>query len=445
MAGGSERMLRNARKHMHVLRENMRRLMQAFGKAEGGNVAVIFGIASIPITIGIGAAIDYSRAGVVKVSIQDALDSALLAGAKDGGSNWNSLAADVFNGILSTKSISYTAPSFSKSGEYFYVGSVSSSVPTAVLGVVGINTVPVTANSKATAAEADNSCILTLDQGQSKTHVSLTLNGAPVINLSGCSIRSNTSLDCNGHDGNLAKSYASGSAIGCGKPSSNAMVVPDTFAPMAANITKECGTTKTGVTWTPGVIPSGAALKTVSKSGYTEYHVCGNLTLSGTGDLFGSAPGTDSVIIIENGSLQIGDNAAINAVRTAFVMTGDNNSPATIDFPTGNGKTGTFSVSPPINVGNPWQSVSVFLDPALTKTVDNKWGPGAAFNADGLVYLGNSNVVTDGNTSSANSKCTKFVMNSFRTNGSVRLDFAQQNCTAIGLKQWDGVIVHLVQ
>ena len=72
-------------------------------------------------------------------------------------------------------------------------------------------------------------------------------------------------------------------------------------------------------------------------------------------------------------------------------------------------------------------------------------GPGATFNADGLVYLGNSNVVTDGNTASANSKCTKFVMNSFVTNGAVRLDFAQHNCAVVGLKQWGGILVHLMR
>jgi hypothetical protein len=56
-------------------------------------------------------------------------------------------------------------------------------------------------------------------------------------------------------------------------------------------------------------------------------------------------------------------------------------------------------------------------------------------------------VVTDGNTSSSNAKCSKFVMNSFVTNGSVNLDFNQTvaSCAAIGLKQWGGIIVHLVK
>ncbi len=83
----------------------------------------------------------------------------------------------------------------------------------------------------------------------------------------------------------------------------------------------------------------------------------------------------------------------------------------------------------------------------MTNNVDNKWGPGADFSADGLVYLPNSNVVTDGNTSSSNAKCSKFVMNSFVTNGSVNLNFNQTvaSCAAIGLKQWGGIVVRLTQ
>jgi hypothetical protein len=252
-------------------------------------------------------------------------------------------------------------------------------------------------------------------------------------------------VDCNGHDGNLTKSYAGGSAAGCSRPNNNAPPVPDTFADLAKNITSICGSDRPGTTWSPGVLPIGAAIKTVNKTGYTEYHICGDLTLSGSGYLMGSAPATDAVIIIENGNLILDDNASITTVRTALVLTGDNNWPAKMLFPSGAGKQATVSLSPPTSVGNPWQAISLYLDPKLTKDVDNKWGPGAALNADGLVYLGNSNLVTDGNTASANSKCTKFVTNSFVTNGHVELNFAQQNCAAMGLKQWDGVVVHLVR
>jgi hypothetical protein len=419
--------------------------LQAFRTAEDGNIAVIFAIAIVPVITGAGAAIDYSRANVTRATVQAALDSALLAGAKDGSSSWSNLAANVFNSNLASKAISVQQPSFAKDdANSLYTGSVTASVPTTMLGIMGINSLGVTASGKATAAEGDNSCILTLDKGQPKSHNSISLNGAPVVNLSGCSIRSNTSMDCNGHDGSLTKSYASGTSVGCSRPVSNATIVPDTFADLAKNITSLCGSDRTGVTWTPGVIPTGTAIKTVAKSGYTEYHICGDLSVSGVGYLTGAAPATDSVIVIENGSINVANNAIISTARTALVLTGDNNWPAKLQFPNGAGKQATLTLSPPTTVGNPWQAVSLYLDPKLTKDVNNTWGPGAAFNADGLVYFGNSNVVTDGNTASANSKCTKFVMNSFVTNGHVELNFAQQNCAAMGLKQWDGIIVHLV-
>jgi Flp pilus assembly protein TadG len=418
--------------------------LRVFRAAEEGNVAVIFSLALIPIMGAMGAAVDYSRASATQSAVQAALDVALLAGAKDGSSGWKTIAANVFSSNLGSRVASPPTPSFGKDSGTVYTGSVSTTVATSVLGVMGINSVAVSARGKATAADADNSCILTLDQTGSSSHVSLSLNGAPVINLSGCSIRSNTSMDCNGHDGDLTKSYASGTVAGCGRPTSNAPTVPDTYKGLATNISTSCAGLRPGVTWTAGVIPTGAAVKTVNKTGYTEYHICGDLTVTGSGYLTGSAPASDSVIIIENGTLFVANSAVINTARTAIVFTGDNNWPAKIDFPNGNGKTGTLNLSPPTSVENPWQAVAVYLDPKLTKDVNNSWGPGAAFNADGLVYLGNSNVVTDGNTASANSKCTKFVMNSFVTNGSVRLDFAQVNCQSLGLKQWNGIFVHLI-
>ena len=149
--------------------------------------------------------------------------------------------------------------------------------------------------------------------------------------------------------------------------------------------------------------------------------------------------------MIENGSLIVDDKSSINTARTAIVLTGNNNWPAKVEFPTGAGKASTLTLAPPTGAGNPWKAVSLYLDPKLTKDVDNTWGPGADLNGDGFVYLGNSNLVTYGNSGSSNSKCTKFVANSFVTNGAVNLNFAQQNCKGLGLKQWDGIFARLIR
>jgi len=428
---------------------SMLKLLRRFCSGTDASIATTFALALIPIMTGVGAAIDYSRANAVKSFLQSALDTALIAGAKDGTSNWTQVALNVFQGNLASKNISASTPTFGSEADSTYTGSVTASVPTSVLGVINIHRVNVGANGKAKWAEADNSCILALDKGQPSSHMSLTLNGAPIVNLSGCSIRTNTSMNCNGHDGNSTKSFAGGVATGCNGPKSNAAPVPDTYAALASNITKSCGTSKgLGVGWSagnPGTLPTGTAFITVSKPTHTEYHVCGDLTLSGNGYLTSSSPSTDTVIVIENGDLIIADDASISTARTAIVMTGTNSYSARVKFPNGAGKLGTLTLSPPTTSTNPWQAVALYLDPVLTSNVDNTWGSGAQFNADGLVYLGNSNVVTDGNTSSTNSKCTKFVMNSFTTNGHVDLTFTQSDCASIGLKQWGGITVHLTR
>ncbi|HEX2216696.1 MAG TPA: hypothetical protein VHG27_08415, partial [Xanthobacteraceae bacterium] len=337
------------------------------------------------------------------------------------------------------------APTFTATPDSIYSGAATATVRTAILGIIRVDSIDIGVRTAAKFEEADDSCILTLDKGQPRSHVSLSLNGAPIVNLSGCSIRSNTSMDCNGNDGSVTKAVASGSASGCGNPKPNAAIVPDTFADLAKNITTSCGSLRPGVTWLPGTEPMGSGIKKEVKDTHVEYHVCGDLTLSGTGSLTGNSPASDVVIVIENGSLILANDAAINTVKTAIVMTGNGSSPARVAFPNGAGNKASLSLSPPTNVANPWQAVALYLDPKLTANVNNTWGPGAEFNADGLVYLGTSNLVTDGNTASNNSKCTKFVANSFTTNGKVNLNFAQQNCAAIGLKQWGGIVVHLIK
>jgi len=415
-------------------------LIWRFRCDSSASIAPMAALVLIPILSAAGAAVDYSRANNFRTAMQTALDAGLIAGAKDGTASWTQVATNVFNTNLKARGGTADNPSFTKDSDVVFKGTVTGSMPTSVLGIIKISSIPVKATASATASDADDSCILTLDHGQPTSHVALLFNGAPVINLSGCSIRTNTSLDCNGHDTQAMKSIAAGSATDCSKPKSNAPLVPDIYKDLASNITTKCGTSRPGVSWTPGTTPSGAGVMKVSD---TEYHICGDLNLSGTGSF---APTSDTLIVIENGSLNLADNTVAAMSKTTVVMTGSNSYPSAINFPQGNGKTASLTLSPSVDSANPWHGVALFQDPKLTNT-DNKWGPGADFNADGLVYLPNSNIVTDGNTSSSNSKCSKFVMNSFTTNGSVNLDFDQSvlSCAQIGLKQWAGIIVRLIK
>ena len=156
-------------------------------------------------------------------------------------------------------------------------------------------------------------------------------------------------MRCNGHGGGSIGSIAVGSVDGCSNPHPNATPVPDVYAELADNITPSCGGARPGATWAPGAPPVG--ITGVSKGAYTEYHICGDLTLSGSGYLTGNAPSTDTVIIIENGSLNLANNASINTKRVGFVLTGDNNYASSINFPNGSGHASTLTLSPPTRSG----------------------------------------------------------------------------------------------
>ena len=173
-------------------------LFDRFHRNTAGTILPTFALTMIPVMTAVGAAVDYSRANNIRSKLQMALDSALLTGAKNGSSNWVQLATNTFDANLSGKAKQgvTVSTSFAKDTDQIFKGTASATVPTAFLGLIKIPSLQISVHGTATATEADNSCILTLDHGQPPSHVSLTLNGAPIINLSGCSIRSNTALNC---------------------------------------------------------------------------------------------------------------------------------------------------------------------------------------------------------------------------------------------------------
>jgi hypothetical protein len=417
-----------------------------FGDRKGG-VAPLLALTIVPLLGAVGASLDYSRASATRVGLQSALDAAMLYAAKGDEANWQQTATTAFNAMVALKNgASVVAPTFSVDADGNYVAQAGAEVPTRVSGILGVTSIHVDARTTVKpGGDADNSCVLTLDKGSAISNVSLLFGGAPNIQLQGCSTRSNTSINCNGHSSGAAASIASGSASGCSSPKSYVKQLPDIYEPMAANITKLCGGMNGGVDWTlPNPFPTANVYK-VTKASYTEYHMCGTLTLSGTGTV--STAGSDTVIIIENGGLKLSVDANVTTTRTAIILTGTSSTTSVIDFPNGNGQSATLSLSPPISTDNPWRGISLYQDPVMTN-VDNNWGPGATFNADGIVYLPNSDVELQGVAASGNTyKCSKFVTKSFTTKGSVSLNFSQvkEGCEIIGMKQWADIPIHLVR
>ena len=133
----------------------IQRQVGRFSRAKGGNVAITFAIATLPVIGGVGAAVDYSHANSVKVALQAALDSTALMLSKE--------AANDTSGALQTNAVKYFKAMFTRpegtnltltatyttSGGSAVVVNGQVDVPTVFMGVMGFSKITVNGSSTA--------------------------------------------------------------------------------------------------------------------------------------------------------------------------------------------------------------------------------------------------------------------------------------------------------
>jgi Flp pilus assembly protein TadG len=420
------------------MRSALAGLLGRFLRNTNGSTLHVFALSFGPMMALMGAAVEYSKASDDRAGLQRALDAAVLTGAKDGSSQWITVATDAFKSAFRSKTGQDPTPQFSLSTNR-YAASVATSTNTALITPLGFKSIEISAAAAALAnpGDSDTSCVLTLGQGQALGTASMTFNGAPNVSLTGCTIRSNTSMRCNGQNTGAMSSISTGTTAGCSNPISGANAVGDIYRPLATNITRKCPpTSRANAIWSPSTLPSSTEMVTVLAFDRTEYHVCGNLTLSGSGSLTGAYPNSDTIIVVENGSLTLDRDAAISAIRTAIVLTGTNGTASAIIFPNGNGHGASLTLSPPTNRSDPWAGIAIYQDPALTTGISEDWGPGATLTVDGVVYLPNADITLRGNMASSSSGCPKLVTNTLTIDGGVSLSHSGQACESLKVQQW---------
>jgi Flp pilus assembly protein TadG len=424
---------------------NLKKIVPNFGGDRSGATAIIFGLAFVPAMMAVGAALDFYRAETTRSGLQKAIDTAVLAGvaASDGGSV--AAATIAFNANAPKGSNASIAVQADGSG---VSATATASVQTAFMKIAGVNAITLSVKGAAGGgrlSSGNGSCIVALGNNLSKTSSALTLNGAPTMNLSGCDIYSNTSMTCNGHGGGASNSFAVGNVTACTHPAPNASpwTDPNNLAGRAANIMLLCSGAGSGVSWAAGATPSAGAnfLGPIFTSSGTEYHVCGDLNLSGSGALLPSATG-DVLIVVENGSLNVANHADVSLSNSTFVLTGDNAHTHQVNFPNGKGQLATLNVSAPKDAGTPWKGIAIYVDPNLVEGVantwgvfDDDWGPGSNLVFDGVVYMPYTDLTLNGNTQSGGEACSLLVVNTFTSNGTPSIAFSQSDsaCQAAGI------------
>src|SRR3954453_13129721 len=151
----------------------LRRAARRFSRDDGGNIAVLFGIALVPILTFVGAAVDYSRANAARSSMQAALDSATLMLSKD-LSEGTITTADIpatankyFKALYTSvdahdPSVTATYSTDSKSGSHVVL-TANGQITAAFMNIVGFPTMSFSSSSTSTWGNTRMRVVMVLD------------------------------------------------------------------------------------------------------------------------------------------------------------------------------------------------------------------------------------------------------------------------------------------
>lgn len=126
-------------------------ILARFTQNTQGNVAIIFGVAMVPLVVATGMAVDYARASAERTRIQTAVDSAALAAARSAPNSTDAelsaLATAYFLGNFpNAERLGISTITVSRNGETVSANA-KGFMPTTLMNVAGIETMPLRAAS----------------------------------------------------------------------------------------------------------------------------------------------------------------------------------------------------------------------------------------------------------------------------------------------------------
>ena len=139
----------------HAFALRLRQAALSIRVARAGNVAIIFALSLIPMLALVGAAVDYSRANSLKAALQSALDSTALMiskkAATDSSTQLQTDAQTYFSALFTRPEASNViiTASYSTSGGSSLLVSASTDMDTEFMGIIGMKTITVYAESTA--------------------------------------------------------------------------------------------------------------------------------------------------------------------------------------------------------------------------------------------------------------------------------------------------------
>ena len=186
------------------IRTSLQKSCSEFKRDSEGSVASIFALSLVPLVGLVGAAVDYSAANRARTSLQAGLDAALLAGAKDGSTSWAATALNTFNNNVKANAATAINPVFQLTSTRAYTGTVTATVPSSFLNVLGVSGINVRVSGTVTVPPSTGAyyCVMALNR-TAQSALQLTGNASITINAPKCVIQVNSSsvraVDMNGN------------------------------------------------------------------------------------------------------------------------------------------------------------------------------------------------------------------------------------------------------
>lgn len=167
---------------------HLTRVARALARDRRGAVAIIFSVAALPALMLTGAVIDYTRMTTGLAVLQQAADSAAIAGMQASTSTRNAVAAATLNGALGTATLTNVTPTWTTNVDGSFSVRVTAKQKL-VLTIFGQPTGNITVNATAAAVSSSSSssttkvCILVLDPTASQA---LLVNSNVTLNSTNC-------------------------------------------------------------------------------------------------------------------------------------------------------------------------------------------------------------------------------------------------------------------
>ena len=406
----------------------LRSCLRTFASAVGGNVAIIFTFAMIPVVGAVGAGVDYSSVSSARSAMQAAADSTALMLAKDAASLSTSQlqqsANDYFRATFNrpdAQNIKVTAVSDAQDASVTV--SAGGSIKTNFTGIIGVSSLNFSARAVAVSYGIPG-CVLALN---TKASGAASANGNAAVTLDGCTLYDNSSNPTALMVGGSAQLSALSVSVVGGVSGSinitttegiktNAAPTSDPYASVPLPAFSGCNHTNFTVDTVASIYPGV---------------YCGGIEVnSGANVTF--RPG---IYFIDRGTFSVKGNATITGTGVTLVLTSSTGS----NWPTAEINGGaTVNLTPP-STGST-AGIVIFGDRKIPLGTSFKFTGGPSQYLGGAIYLPTAAVSFFGGVSTSTS-CTQIIVDTISWTGNSK---ATINCGAFGTKTIGTVGVRLV-